>query len=364
MGLFSRASAPKKALNAANGGEKSSAAHSDGALDAVASVLRALGKHAFDLDTVDAETTNKRCENWARQMLVGKKDDDQASQPSRDWGGLRRFVNSHRRHEREFVECNVSGLKEVVLQLVQGLRGLSTAERSMASTVEASLTTIEGVAETGTLEQLKRDLPEILGGIRQAMTEQRQRTDRQVSLLADKLRAMRVDLQQAKKQLAIDPLTQIYNRGAFDETLERQLALASFSGQNLALILFDIDHFKWVNDTYGHPVGDQVLKVFAECLVRSFPRRLDLVARYGGEEFAVILFDAEQAAVKRLIERALDRVRSLAIAAGQASISITCSAGYSTLRTDDTAAELVGRADHSLYQAKGDGRDRVRGSID
>jgi len=124
--------------------------------------------------------------------------------------------------------------------------------------------------------------------------------------------------------------------------------------------MIDLDHFKQVNDSYGHPAGDRVLRVAAAALLRAFPRRSDLVARYGGEEFVVLLHDADPALAERLGERALESVRRTAVALEDGtSIEVTCSIGLAELQADDTVESLVARADAALYRAKAAGRDRL-----
>ncbi|MCA9773623.1 MAG: GGDEF domain-containing protein, partial [Myxococcales bacterium] len=116
--------------------------------------------------------------------------------------------------------------------------------------------------------------------------------------------------------------------------------------------------FKAVNDTYGHPIGDEVLRRLALTCLRCFPRKDDFVARYGGEEFAAILsiHDAENAA--RIAERFLDTVRALRVQYEGGELGITVSAGLALLRPGDDALGWVARADRALYAAKQGGRDR------
>ena len=159
----------------------------------------------------------------------------------------------------------------------------------------------------------------------------------------------------------IDGLTQIYNKRYFLETLEREIARSSRYRRDMSLVLFDIDHFKRINDTFGHLAGDQVLKTLAST-VKTKIRREDLFARYGGEEFAIVLpeidgYNAHQFAekVRRIVEAHGVRLRGH-------PIPVTISMGVATLdaETADSAA-LIKRADDRLYEAKKAGRNCVRG---
>jgi len=124
-------------------------------------------------------------------------------------------------------------------------------------------------------------------------------------------------------------------------------------------VMVDLDHFKRINDRFGHPGGDLVLQTFADLLIKLFPRRSDVVARYGGEEFALILVDAGPDDLKRLSKRLLDAVRALAIDYLGDTIRVTCSIGIASGTPQDNVETLLRRADHALYQAKQEGRDRV-----
>ena len=164
-----------------------------------------------------------------------------------------------------------------------------------------------------------------------------------------------------RAQASIDAVTQIYNRASFDEQIEREVDLATLFGKRGCLIMLDIDHFKWVNDTHGHPCGDQVLRETAETLTRCFKRKHDFVARYGGEEFAVVLRDLDIKTAQIVAERGMGAIRNLEIRREgiREPLRISVSMGVARLRPGETAASWIERADRALYQAKNAGRDRI-----
>jgi diguanylate cyclase (GGDEF)-like protein len=166
-------------------------------------------------------------------------------------------------------------------------------------------------------------------------------------------------LRDAKQENIRDGLTQLTNRKGFDEFMNRMVFMRDVFGEAAALLLVDADHFKRVNDTYGHPAGDAVLKALADCLVRNFPRKSDMVARYGGEEFAVVLPDTSTANAVRLAERTRMAIADLPIAHGDHTIGITISMGVSQLGRHESVQGWLERTDQALYQAKTQGRDRV-----
>ncbi|MBL4636433.1 MAG: GGDEF domain-containing protein [Kofleriaceae bacterium] len=157
----------------------------------------------------------------------------------------------------------------------------------------------------------------------------------------------------------IDGLTQIFNKRYFTETLEREIGRALRYRRHLSLIMFDIDHFKKVNDNYGHLAGDHILRALAAA-IKTRIRREDILARYGGEEFAIVLpeIERENAAVfaekiRMLIERTSFEFESL-----QIPIRISVGVASLTQELEDCDA-LVKRADEKLYEAKNSGRNRV-----
>ncbi len=167
--------------------------------------------------------------------------------------------------------------------------------------------------------------------------------------------------EEANAQAMTDPLTGLYNRRAFQDHLGRMLAEARRSQRPLSVILFDIDHFKHFNDTYGHAVGDRVISTVAEVL-HVATRDSDVSARWGGEEFIVVL---PGTGLKDALNAA-ERIRTCVAAAsltdgeGRALPSITVSVGVSVLHSEDDGDSVIHRADRGLYAAKSRGRNQVR----
>ncbi len=158
-----------------------------------------------------------------------------------------------------------------------------------------------------------------------------------------------------------DPLTGLANRRHFLAVLERELSTIARSGDSMLLLMLDIDHFKHVNDTHGHPVGDKVLQAVASCL-RACVRPKDTVVRYGGEEFAVVLPDCHVTFGMVIAERMREMIQNLPIVvAPGVSIHITMSIGgaYAPQQPGSKAHTWIELADKELYRAKTGGRNRV-----
>lgn len=158
-----------------------------------------------------------------------------------------------------------------------------------------------------------------------------------------------------------DGLTGLLTHRAFQNHLDAAILEASRYGQPLSVILSDVDHFKKVNDTYGHQAGDQILQGFAHVLDRNV-RDVDIVARYGGEEFIILLIQTDHAQAMETAERIRADLAAQEFELTGKNISITSSFGVSTFPQDATSAQqLVRQADQRLYRAKEAGRNRVKG---
>ncbi len=178
------------------------------------------------------------------------------------------------------------------------------------------------------------------------------------------LRAQNASLQQ---QAHVDSLTGLYNRRYLIQALEREMERTRRTARPTAVVIADLDHFKQVNDNWGHETGDRALELAADML-RASVRKLDIACRYGGEEFVVILPDTELSLALSVAERirAMIEAQPLSIttdAGSQEALSLTASLGVEAFDVGSigTAEQLIGRADAFLYQAKHQGRNCVRG---
>lgn len=160
----------------------------------------------------------------------------------------------------------------------------------------------------------------------------------------------------------IDDLTRIPNRRHFEESMEREWRRSLRSGDSLALLLVDIDHFKRLNDTYGHPAGDRILQNVARALAACATRSSDTVARYGGEEFAALLPSIGREGALKVAEAMRAAIEGLALPFPTDTGRITVSVGlaYIVAVEGGYPSELLAQADDALYRAKAEGRNRVR----
>ena len=164
--------------------------------------------------------------------------------------------------------------------------------------------------------------------------------------------------QQAINMAHTDPLTQVQNRAAFNDAIQREFNLSKRNQQALSLIFVDIDHFKQINDSYGHACGDFALSSIAHWITDSI-RGSDIVFRYGGEEFVILLSDTGLQEASLIAERIRRTIEQHTLAYEMKTINLTASLGVSSLTGNESTDDLINRADQAMYQAKKTGRNRV-----
>ena len=178
--------------------------------------------------------------------------------------------------------------------------------------------------------------------------------------IANEVNSLRDEVARLSAAISTDPLTGLANYRHFAQALEQELERTQRSGQPTSLIMLDIDHFKNVNDTWGHETGNKALKQVAD-IIRQTVRRLDIPCRYGGEEFAVILPDTALRPSIHVAERIRTMIDSSLLPHDEQAIHLTVSIGIATFPVTSTMKpeELIEKADKFLYQAKQEGRNRT-----
>jgi diguanylate cyclase len=194
-----------------------------------------------------------------------------------------------------------------------------------------------------------------------AMIEKNQKLEEKLHSSSSELQQMRQDMQNLRHEALTDTLTGIPNRKSFDVELKTRASEALSKAKPLSLMMIDIDYFKVFNDTFGHQVGDQVLRLVAKTISDTL-RPTELLARYGGEEFAVIVGGAKIKDAEKLAEKIRERIATKDIInqsknekLGRLSVSI----GVSQLEPGEPLIQLIDRADRALYKAKAAGRNTV-----
>ena len=180
----------------------------------------------------------------------------------------------------------------------------------------------------------------------------------EVQALSKKVHTLEKELEDAKRAAKEDFLTKLYNKRALDEFMQIKEAEYKRYSRNFSMVMFDIDHFKKVNDTYGHEAGDAVLSAFAQILKKD-SRTVDVVGRFGGEEFLAILTDTDVEGGVQFAQKVRTHVQKARFLYKQTRISVTISAGVSQRSNHHSLLSTLEAADKYLYKAKNSGRNRV-----
>jgi len=330
----------------------------DAAIDTVVGLLKAFGEHSFDTDNVSAEDTRAECDGWARKISMG----DQVATMGplkRDFGGARRYFAAHRAHEREYVSSSVTNLREAVHAFARCLTRTVGEDRSADARVGAQLGQLVAAFGANDADVIRREAEGVVQVVTDVMDQRKKLQQEQLQVLSEKIQKLKAELHEARESAALDPLTQLHNRSSLDSQLERVADLSFLMSATPCLLMIDVDHFKSVNDRFGHPIGDEVIRRVADTLVRNFLRREDFVARYGGEEFVVVVPDSSAHAVRQRAERVRQAIAEIGFSKGNEHFSVTASVGVAVLGPGDTGKTWLARADAALYEAKSAGRNRV-----
>ena len=238
-----------------------------------------------------------------------------------------------------------------------------TASIESPAALDSLLTQLRLLADSGTLspdvERLVAGFDELFNRISAAYDH----TDRHLELFARSLELSSEELESAQAELLqlsrTDALTKLWNRGYWSERLQEEFQRAKRLGSAAAMVIFDIDHFKKINDNFGHPAGDDVIRRTA-ALLRATARSVDICGRYGGEEFSVILPGTEEEGALRFAEKLRRNIAEGSCRYGDTEIAYTISLGIAALTPDiDAVDQWLVRADEGLYAAKRSGRNRV-----
>jgi len=256
---------------------------------------------------------------------------------------------------------NVQGSTEKLVEgLLSELEGMQAGAASFSSTLDESQQELKKNPDIKSISKLVANLV--------AETDQVKKTnatmEQKLIVMKDEVNILKQDMDDLNTTAYTDQLTNIPNRRAFDEAIERLRDDFQSNAEVFSLLFMDIDHFKKFNDTHGHAVGDKVLTFIATILKKGI-KGSDMVARYGGEEFVVLLPQTNYQGSVIVAQQLCDKVaKKTLIMGGENKTSlgnISISIGVAVVSASDTVASMIERADKALYQAKEEGRNRVVG---
>lgn len=285
-------------------------------------------------------------------------------------------INEERHTAQHFLLKLNEALNYVQQSLVSSLKNSHSIREKMGQLNQQIEQKIESLSRdtqsAQTLDQLQLLVAEKLAEITLALREKEQleRSERETMLIAlqemdSRLKELEEEATQFRKRLAEqkfrslqDALTELPNRAAFDERYELELKRFKRYNKPLSIVLADVDHFKNINDSYGHSAGDKTLKVIAKALRQSL-RESDFIARYGGEEFVLLFPETPLHELEAPLNMLREKIKRIPFKFKDQNVPITISFGATQIKASDTGRAAFDRADEALYDAKRDGRDKV-----
>jgi diguanylate cyclase len=266
-----------------------------------------------------------------------------------------KYISDFRTNDRIIAAGDqMSEALQVITQTVEGAKDLT---QNFNVSLNKAKTNLGNVNDTGDLSTILQDVTSETDSV----LEKNKKLEAELTAAAERMASLQNDLDTARRDAMTDALTGVHNRKAFDRELSLQTKAHQQQATSMTLLMIDIDHFKKFNDTYGHQVGDQVIKLVARTL-REGVKGKDFVARYGGEEFSVILPETNLLAATVLGNQLIKAVSAKEIinrSTGEFLSRITISVGVAELGGTETGDQVVARADEALYNAKRNGRNQL-----
>jgi diguanylate cyclase len=196
-------------------------------------------------------------------------------------------------------------------------------------------------------------------------TDREEQVAGQLKSMTDRIRVMEIEattfrnhLEEQRERALIDTLTGLPNRAGLEKRMEEEYERWQRYGGELLLVMLDVDHFKRVNDQFGHLSGDKVLRLIAQQLSRRL-RKSDFIGRFGGEEFVILMPGTTVEKAATVLEELRNGIENSPFHFKNERVTITISIGFTDFRQDDTLDQVFERADKAMYRAKGDGRNQV-----
>lgn len=312
-------------------------------------------KHLNDIENHPVRKVRESFDEFARELV------DPASKvdPEKLLFRLRQYFSGYRVDEYTYVRKTFEDFKGILWDFIEQLADDSRFQDVSDKDVHSSMKELKEAVESESIDILRTKSREFIDSYVEYTSKRDERRTKRMSSIKKNLDSVKKKLIEADRSMRTDHLTGAFNRKSFDENIRQQISLFEMTKSNVTLCILDIDFFKKVNDTYGHDVGDFILKECVRLLGESYGNeQTDFVARIGGEEFAVILQDHNvEQAVQRASE-AFSRIRKEVFVHEGNELRFTVSMGIAQLLKDESSDQWIKRADAALYESKHSGRNK------
>lgn len=316
-------------------------------------IIDTYNKHLLEVDGHPVRKVRETLDEFAKELING-------NQPlEKVLFRFRQFFSAYRIDESAFIQKTFEDFRTIIWDFVDQLAEDLTEDQKDDFEVQQALTDLKEAVESNSIAALKKQSRTFIDSYMEKQFKRDKRRKTRMKSIRKNLNAVKKQLSEASTAARTDHLTGAFNRRTFDEYCAQHWKLFQASKQPISLMYVDIDHFKRINDTHGHDVGDFVLRELVASLKSMFNRESDILARIGGEEFAIILPDFQISHAQKKAEDVLNRVRSEVYVHQDREIRFTVSIGIAELAEGETADNWIKRCDQALYASKNGGRNRA-----
>lgn len=316
-------------------------------------IIDVYNKHLIEIDAQPVRRVREILDEFAKGLLSEDKE-----VAEKNLFRFRQFFSSYRIDEYSYMQNTFDDFKNIIWDFADQLGEDIRVEEFNELEVKNHLDQLREAVESNSITVLKSKSREFIDTYIEIQSKKDERRSRRLDAIQKNLSSVKKQLMAANQSMRQDHLTGAFNRKSFDEMMKKMMSYAQLQGNPVSLIVLDIDFFKKVNDTYGHDMGDFVLKECVRILKEVFHRETDFVARIGGEEFAILLPDFRIEHAVQRAEELMAKVRKEVFIQGEHKLQFTVSMGIAQLLEKENGDQWLKRADTALYTSKNTGRNK------
>ncbi len=316
-------------------------------------ILDILNKHLIETDNYPARKTRETLDDFTKGLI--QKNDVEIEQLL---FRFRQFYSKYRIDECAYIEKTFEDFKSIVWDFADQLSDDVLFETKSNMIINDKLSKLRDAVDSNSIQDLKNQSREFIDTFIEYQSKKDNRNNKKVAFIENSLNSIKRKLSEANQHMRRDHLTNAFNRKSYDENIKLVWSTFQSDHKPASLILLDIDHFKKINDNFGHDTGDFIIIECVKLMQSHFSRENDFVARIGGEEFAVILpgLKIEHAADKA--QKVIEKIRKEVFVKDNQKLSFTVSMGVSQLGPNESLDQWIKRTDEALYNSKNNGRNQ------
>lgn len=316
-------------------------------------MIDTLNKHLLEMDSHPTRGVREVLDSFSKEVIQADEDTIE-----KVLFKFRQFYGTYRIAEFSYVQTTFDEFRRIILEFVDQLGEDLSDEKKEDQEIKSRLEQLREAVESNSIDTLKSQSRSFIDTYIQTQSKKEKRRSKRAESIKKNLDSVKKQLFEVQNDVKYDHLTGAYTRRSFDSHIKEVTKKYDVTGRPMTLISFDIDHFKKVNDTYGHDCGDFVLQECVKMVQAVFSRPDDFMARVGGEEFLILCPDYKVEHALKQVEIALQRIRSETFLKDDKKINFTISVGIAQHIAGEKIESWLKRADKALYQSKNNGRDR------